>query len=1433
MKRHAVAAAVAAAALIAACEDQPVVAPPTTGTISLTVITQRDSGSPSSRMERAGPSRDARPDSLESAEKSAAERRDVGDLGDGSATPDGLQTDEGMGQTIPSPNLDIAGHLESARVQVLGPTNKTLDNLTPGTTVTVDGLSPGSYTVVLEGFVGGEVDYFGQTSGVQVQAGQNTSASISFNSFRPDLSGVSPATTAFNYRVNWPDVGDATGYEAEWDTDPSFGTARSAGSLTGSSFDVDVTALGLGTYYNRARASNQYVAAGRWSDAHAVTVQTDTSSGDSAATASSLGTGPSVDTTLTELNIFPASDQDWFAVEACQADSLIVETKAARLNPPSGLDTYLEVYESDGTTRIAENDDAFGTDDSFIEAEIPISGIYKIKVAGSGGTSTGHYEMAVEVIPGPANTTTACQPALSVTPAAVADTAQVGTTIPDTAELTVSGTSGLAWTATSTQSSSWLTLSATSGTTPSTLTLTLDPTGLVAGVYEDTVVVTSGVVVGSPDSTPVTFTITCSDVFEPNDSFVDASGLTLGAATSGTICSSTDEDYFSFSASTGQDITVTLTPPSSEDYHVSLYDPSQSLVTDLHTGGTTASRTRTATSTGTHYVRVYGFGSFDFSTTTPYTLTVTTDQLTVSPASVGQSAQEGSTTAKTADLTLSGTNPLAWTAATTKNSTWLSLSATSGTTPSTLTLTMDPTGLIAGTHEDTVVVVAPGAAGSPDSTPVTLTITTTGAIRVAGISSTSATGPTAQIFSSGDLAGSFTILSSTTFNAKSVGELRSEFDVLLFPSLSTSTVNADWTTRLAPYLAFGGGIIFEDDGNAGDLAPGVTATVITSFGATISTPVAGLTDGITTSITSSHMTFTAWDPALSPFLMSGTNVVGLYGQIGSGCIVLTGPDFDDHSIRGATGSAGNGYNFLLNAVQFVAIQCEPPPGASAATSTITASPTSIPADGASTSTITVQLKDTSGTDLTAGGDAVTLATTLGSLGGVTDNGNGTYTATLTAGMAIGTATITGTVNAASIADDALVTFTCASQAISMNSTVSGSLDASDCDAPNRTGSKADLYTFTGTAGQNVNIRMRSGAFDTFLNLIDTNGTTPLVNDNNCAFDGTNSCLLGQTLPSTGTYTIEATSFVPSATGAYTLILSATPSTSTSTIAASPTSIPADGASTSTVTVQLKDVAGTNLTTGAERVTLSTTLGSLSTVTDNADGTYTATLTAGTTTGTATVTGAVNGASFTDDATVTLFTQIRVAAIGANSGTRASSEIFNSGDLTGSVTLLDATTYNGMTPTALRASYDVLLFTYFSDTAVDADWNTRLVPYMNLGGGIIFEDPNNRSDLFLGVTGSSSGGSGTFTVTTVAGLTDGVTSDLGHAHMSFTAWDPALAPFITRGVTTVGLYGQVGTGCIVLTGPNPNLHGVRGSSTYTGNQYNLLLNEVRFAANGCS
>lgn len=85
-----------------------------------------------------------------------------------------------------------------------------------------------------------------------------------------------------------------------------------------------------------------------------------------------------------------------------------------------------------------------------------------------------------------------------------------------------------------------------------------------------------------------------------------------------------------------------------------------------------------------------------------------------------------------------------------------------------------------------------------------------------------------------------------------------------------------------------------------------------------------------------------------------------------------------------------------------------------------------------------------------------------------------------------------------------------------------------------------------------------------------------------------------------------------------------------TITASPESV--ELGEPSVITVQLKDQLGNNLPASGGTVVLYTTLGTLTPVVDNYDGTYTATLTSSQS-GIAVVTGTINGDTFADDATV--------------------------------------------------------------------------------------------------------------------------------------------------------------------------------------------------------
>ena len=127
-------------------------------------------------------------------------------------------------------------------------------------------------------------------------------------------------------------------------------------------------------------------------------------------------------------------------------------------------------------------------------------------------------------------------------------------------------------------------------------------------------------------------------------------------------------------------------------------------------------------------------------------------------------------------------------------------------------------------------------------------------------------------------------------------------------------------------------------------------------------------------------------------------------------------------------------------------------------------------------------------------------------------------------------------------------------------------------------------------------------------------------------------ILGAT-PTTNTLTVAVDGLTDTSLIFVAKAISGTASPLTSTISASPNSIEADGISSSSITVQLRDVAEHNLNTGGSVVTLSTTAGHLSDITDNNNGTYSATLTSTTMEGLATITGKLDGESIVDSASV--------------------------------------------------------------------------------------------------------------------------------------------------------------------------------------------------------
>jgi alpha-tubulin suppressor-like RCC1 family protein len=331
----------------------------------------------------------------------------------------------------------------SARARAEGPTNRTIDlqlvdNFWEGE---ITQLAPGTYTVTVEGLESGEIAATGSTSGVNVVAGQTATASVSVTSFVPNVTvGIGSPTTVLEIPISVSTVQNATGYRVEWAANPEF-TGLTSRSITETSTVLSLT--NIGTFYVRARAVSGTTSGAPGTPKSFQIVGDVPATGGTAGAALFMGFGTAANQRLTQLNVVPAGDEDWFSLEGCTGDTLTLETFAARLTPASRLNTVLRIFAGDGTSLVAENDDLDGTTtDSRLQVLLLGDDRYTLQVTGAGGT-VGHYELGVEARRGAKNVGTYCQVVkrVEVSPATVnlapGDQQQLTATAYDSADVAV------------------------------------------------------------------------------------------------------------------------------------------------------------------------------------------------------------------------------------------------------------------------------------------------------------------------------------------------------------------------------------------------------------------------------------------------------------------------------------------------------------------------------------------------------------------------------------------------------------------------------------------------------------------------------------------------------------------------------------------------------------------------------------------------------------------------------------------------------------------------------------------------------------------------------------------------------------------------------------------------------------------------------------
>jgi uncharacterized protein (TIGR03437 family) len=309
-------------------------------------------------------------------------------------------------------------------------------------------------------------------------------------------------------------------------------------------------------------------------------------------------------------------------------------------------------------------------------------------------------------------------PLITVNRQALQFTAQSGST-PNPEQLAVTSTStqfpiSVTTSITNPPGSQWMIASPLSPSTPTTVTVFANPSGLAPGTYRGFVIISAEGIPNTDTRIPVTLTVSGGtlNTSPASLSFTQPSG---GAAPAKQTINIT---------STGSVLNWTATAIAHIGGNWLTISPGSG--TTPGTLDITVDGRQLPAGTYTGDVTVVSPGAIGSPRRVPVTLTVTTPvTVAANPATLTFSAQQGGAAPATQTVAISSTpagQAFTAAAATDRGGNWLSVTPTSGTTPGNLTVSVNPQGLAAGSYTGSVTVTVPGAGNSPLAVRVTFTV---------------------------------------------------------------------------------------------------------------------------------------------------------------------------------------------------------------------------------------------------------------------------------------------------------------------------------------------------------------------------------------------------------------------------------------------------------------------------------------------------------------------------------------------------------------------------------------------------------------------------------------------------------------------------------------------------------------------------------------
>ena len=367
---------------------------------------------------------------------------------------------------------------------------------------------------------------------------------------------------------------------------------------------------------------------------------------------------------------------------------------------------------------------------SLSSSSAPVSAVATPGSSNKGGNSTGGRGMnkLSTAMPGltqlleptsTSSTTTSSTPSTPVigrNPASMSFSAIQGGANPSSQTVTItnSGSGTLGWSANS--SAAWLTINggtAASGTNAGSFSVGVNISGLSVGSYSGNMVIAASGASNTPQSIPVTLSITAA----PTPTIgLSATSLSFNGVQGG-------------SNPSAQALTISNSGAGTLNWSITENAPwlTPSILSGSGAGSVSLAVNTAGMSAGTYStpVTIAATGATNTPQSVMVTLTVTAPLIPtigLAPSTLTFSANQGGTNpvAQTVNISNSGTGTLSWNASSTAS--WLSVSPPSGTGSGSLAVTANVTGLSPGTYNTAITVTGTGATNSPQSIPVSFTV---------------------------------------------------------------------------------------------------------------------------------------------------------------------------------------------------------------------------------------------------------------------------------------------------------------------------------------------------------------------------------------------------------------------------------------------------------------------------------------------------------------------------------------------------------------------------------------------------------------------------------------------------------------------------------------------------------------------------------------